>query len=141
VLRLLDRKSRARHHRHRPGVPGEPPLHSGNEDEATHVAQEHILNRHGETLASAAEDSMLLKFRAKDTRLGVTRDTVRALAAELDTTETGVVHMALLKLDEELLPAYEPDAGPLTARELASVRRVARKSLPKGKVLASKRLF
>ena len=90
---------------------------------------------------STAQDSMLLKFRAKDTRLGVTRDTVQALAAELDTTETGMVHMALSKLAEQMLPAYEPDAGPLTARELASVRRVVRKSLPKGKVLASKRLF
>ena len=90
---------------------------------------------------SNTQESMLLKFRAKDMLLGVTRDTVRALAAELDTTETGVVHMALSKLAEQMLPAYEPDAGPLTARELASVRRVARKSLPKDKVLASKRLF
>ena len=90
---------------------------------------------------SAAQSSILLKIRAKDTRLGVTRETVRALAAELGTTETGVVHMAPSKLAEEVLPAYEPDAGPLTARELASVRRVARKSLPKAKVLASKRLF
>jgi hypothetical protein len=40
-----------------------------------------------------------------------------------------------------MLPAYEQDAGPLTARELASLRRVARKTLPKGKVLDVKRLF
>ena len=86
-------------------------------------------------------DSMLLKFRAKDTRFGVTRDTVKAMAAELDTTETAVVHMALSKLAEEMLAAYEQDSGPLTARELASVRRVAKKALPKGKVLDTKNLF
>lgn len=90
---------------------------------------------------SPVQDSMLLKFRAKDTRFGVTRDTVKALATELDTTETAVVHMALSKLAEELLPAYEQDAGPLTARELASVRRVAKKTLPKGAVLDIKSLF
>lgn len=85
--------------------------------------------------------SMLLKFRVKDSRFGVTRDTVRALALELGTTETQVVHMALSKLAEETLPAYEPDAGPLTARELAHVRRAAKKALPKGPVLDVKRLF
>lgn len=90
---------------------------------------------------SKVQDSMLLKFRTKDTRFGVTRNTVKALAGELDTTETAVVHMALSKLAEEMLPAYEQDAGPLTARELASVRRVAKKALPKGKVLDVKSLF
>jgi hypothetical protein len=92
-------------------------------------------------LMTAIQDSMLLKFRAKDTRFGVTRNTVKALAAELDTTETQVVHMAISKLAEELLPAYEQDAGPLNARELASIRRLAKKTLPKGKVLDVKSLF
>jgi hypothetical protein len=87
------------------------------------------------------QDSMLLKFRTKDTQLGVTRDTVKALAAELDTTETQVVHMALSKLAQEMLPAYEPDGGPLTARELAAVRKAAKKALPKGVVLDVKSLF
>jgi hypothetical protein len=90
---------------------------------------------------SPIQNSMLLKFRAKDTRFGVTRDTVKALAAELDTTETQVVHMALSKLAEEMLPSYEQDEGPLTARELASVRRMAKKTLPTGKVLGVKSLF
>jgi hypothetical protein len=90
---------------------------------------------------STIQDSMLLKFRAKDTRFGVTRDTIKALAAELDTTETQVVHMALSKLAEEMLPAYEQDAGPLPARELASLRGVARKTLPKGEVLDVQSLF
>lgn len=89
----------------------------------------------------AAADSLLLKFRSKDTRFGVTRETVKALANELDTTETQVVHMALSKLAEEMLPAYEADDGPLTATELGSVRRTAKASMPKGKVLDKKSLF
>ena len=90
---------------------------------------------------SAIPDSVLLKFRAKDSRFGVTRQTVKALAVELDTTETAVVHLALSKLAAELLPAYAPDDGALTAREVASVRRAAAKSLPKGRVLETKSLF
>ena len=85
--------------------------------------------------------SLLLKFRAKDTRFGVTRETVKALASELDVTETQVVHMALSKLAEETLPAYAPDDGPLTARQMASVRRTAKASMPKGKVLNKQSLF
>ena len=52
-----------------------------------------------------------------------------------------VVRMALSKLAEEMLPGYEPDTGPLTARELASVRRAAKKILPRGDVLDTTYLF
>ncbi len=86
-------------------------------------------------------NTLLLKFRAKDTRFGVTRGTVKALAAELDTSETAVVHMALSKLAEEMLPAYEQDQGPLTGDELNRVRRLGRASLPKGKLLGESSLF
>ena len=116
---------------------------------------------HDRTITSGGKGSVKLEqFRAVNTVLGNLRtalsgtyhsvkfvkyagprDTVKALAAELDTTETQVVHMALSKLAEEMLPAYEQDAGPLTARELTSVRRVAKKTLPKGKVLDAKSLF
>ena len=86
-------------------------------------------------------DSLLLKFRSKNTCFGVTRETVKALASALDTTETQVVHMALSKLAAEMLPAYEADDGPLTKAELASVRKRAKASTPKGKVLAKQSLF
>jgi hypothetical protein len=89
----------------------------------------------------ATTASLLLKFRSKDSRFGVTRDTVRALAGALDTTETQVVHLALSKLAQETLPAYEADDGPLTVRQLAAVRRQAKAALPKGKLLARETLF
>ena len=74
---------------------------------------------------SVPAESLLLKFRAKDTRLGVTRHTVRALASELDVNETQVVHVALRRLADSVLPAYEPDDGPLTAQQLVTIRRLA----------------
>lgn len=89
----------------------------------------------------AAMDSLLLKFRSKDGRFGVTRETVKTLASQLDTTETQVVHLALSKLAEEMLPAYEADDGPLTARQLSNVRKAAKARMPKGKVLDKQRLF
>jgi len=89
----------------------------------------------------AAMDSLLLKFRSKDGRFGVTRETLKTLASQLDTTETQVVHLALSKLAEEMLPAYEADDGPLTARQLSNVRKAAKACMPKGKVLGRQRLF
>jgi len=49
--------------------------------------------------------------------------------------------MALSKLAEETLPAYEPDDGPLSVRQLAEIRKAAKLAMPKGKVLARKKLF
>lgn len=86
-------------------------------------------------------DSLLLKFRAKDTRFGVTRDTVRALASELEISETQVVHMALSRFAEEMLPAYEPDDGPLTAKQLSALRKAAARVLPQGKLVNRSTLF
>jgi hypothetical protein len=90
---------------------------------------------------AATSNSLLLKFRSKDTQFGVTRETVKALASELDVSETLVVHMALSKLAEETLPAYEPDDGPLSVRQLAQVRKAAKLAMPKGKVLVRQKLF
>jgi hypothetical protein len=90
---------------------------------------------------ATVNESLLLKFRDKDTRFGVTRGTVKALASELDVTETQVVHLALSKLAETLLPAYERDDAPLTAQQRQVLRRDARARLPKGKLLDRKDLF
>lgn len=84
---------------------------------------------------------LLLKFRSKNTQFGVTRDTVKKMAAMHDLSETEVVHMALSRMAKEDLPAYEADDGPLTARELNAVRKVAAASLPTGKVLGKQSLF
>lgn len=89
----------------------------------------------------AVSDTLLVKFRAKDTQFGVTRTTVKALATELDVSETQVIHMALSRFAGDVLPAYAPDDGPLTAKQIAAIRKDAAKHLPQGKVLARQDLF
>jgi len=74
---------------------------------------------------SADAEKLLLRFRATDNRLGVARDTVRRLAAELGLNETQVIHYALKRLAREILPAYPADDGPLLARELRSIAKLA----------------
>ena len=67
---------------------------------------------------TAASENLLVKFRSKNTQFGVTRETVKALARKLDVNETQVIHMALSKFASDLLPAYELDDGPLTAKQI-----------------------
>ena len=90
---------------------------------------------------SAGKAGFLLKFRTADSSYGVTRGTVKAISDALGLTETQVVHIALSKLAEEVLPAYEPDDGPLTQEQLAALRRDAKERLAKGEVRSSQSLF
>jgi hypothetical protein len=85
--------------------------------------------------------NLLLKFKSKDSSYGVTRETLKALAKEMDVTETQVVHLAISRFAKEVLPAYEMDDGPLTAKDIAQIRKVARPMLPKGKVLNTRSLL
>lgn len=86
-------------------------------------------------------DSLLLKFRANDSPYGVTRATLKALSAATDASETMVIHLALSHFAKAVLPAYEPDDGPLTARQFAQLRKAAKAELPKGKLISRKTLF
>jgi allophanate hydrolase subunit 1 len=90
---------------------------------------------------TAAAATLLVKFRAKDTQFGVTRSTVKALAKELDVNETQVIHMALSKFALDVLPAYELDDGPLTAKQIAALKKDVEKHFPKGKLISSEALF
>ncbi len=89
----------------------------------------------------ALTESLLLKFRSKDTSYGVTRNTIKALANELDVSETQVIHIALSKFAADILPAYEPDDGALTAKQLAALKQDAAKHMPQGKTLERQALF
>jgi len=89
----------------------------------------------------ASNKKLLVKFRSKDTQFGVTRTTVKAIAKELDVNETQVIHMALSKFATVVLPAYAPDDGPLTAKQVLALRKDAAKHLPKGKPLSRETLF
>lgn len=91
-------------------------------------------------MATTAEN-LLVKFRSRDTQFGVTRGTVKALAKELDVSETQVIHMALSKFATDVLPAYELDDGPLTTKQVAALRKDVEKHFPKGKFISRESLF
>jgi hypothetical protein len=92
-------------------------------------------------MMTVSNDSLLLKFRSRDTKSGVTRNTIKALAEELDMNETQVIHVALSKFAAEFLPAYAPDDGPLTAKQIKALRLDAEKHMPVGKTLSKEVLF
>jgi hypothetical protein len=66
---------------------------------------------------------------------------VKAMAKRFDLSETEVVHMALSRLAQEELPAYEADEGPLSARDLRALRKIADTALPKGRIVKKQTLF
>ena len=85
--------------------------------------------------------NLLLKFKSRDSSYGVTRETLKALAAEMDVSETTVVHLAISRFAREVLPAYEADDDPLTAADIKRIRKVAQPMLPKGKALKTRSLL
>jgi hypothetical protein len=90
---------------------------------------------------TASSESLLMKFRSFDTPFGVTRKTLKALAKELDVNETQAIHLALSKFAADVLPAYAPDGGALTARQISALREDAARHLPGGKTLSKSALF
>jgi hypothetical protein len=85
--------------------------------------------------------NLLLKFKSKDSPYGVTRETLKALANEMDVSETTVVHLAISRFAKEVLPSYEADDGQLKARDIDRIRKAAEPMLPKGKVINTRSLL
>ena len=90
---------------------------------------------------TVASESLLVKFRSKDTQFGVTRGTVKALAKALDVNEAQVIHMALSKLAGDVLPAYELDDGPLTTKQVVALRKDVEEHFPRGRRISRESLF
>jgi hypothetical protein len=84
---------------------------------------------------------LVLKFRETDNGLGVTRETLEALAKELGMTEEMTVHLAIQRLANEVLADYEPDDGPLSEEYVQWLNNAVKPLLPKGKRLSRKTLF
>ncbi|MBL8492549.1 MAG: hypothetical protein JNM82_17355 [Rhodocyclaceae bacterium] len=85
--------------------------------------------------------NLLIKFKSKDSPFGVTRETLKAIAEEMDVSETMAVHLALSRLAREVLPAYPMDDGPLSAKDLAHVRDAAKPTMPQGKLRKTRSLL
>ena len=73
----------------------------------------------------AKTESMLVKFKRKDSLVGVQKATVKRMAELLGFNETDVVHYALSKLAKEVIPAYELDDAPLTEAEIQKIKKLS----------------
>lgn len=73
---------------------------------------------------SSPPDALLMRFQPTDTATKVSRATLSKLAKQLGyKRESEVLHYAVRKLANEVLPTYEQDDGPLTARQMAAIRK------------------
>lgn len=66
--------------------------------------------------------TLLLKFKDKDTPNTVTRKTVKSMAARLGFNETQLINYALARLREDVLPSLPDDAPELSAKALKAIR-------------------
>jgi hypothetical protein len=72
----------------------------------------------------ATASKLLLQFREKETMFGVTRKTVRKMADQLGLSDTETALLALARLRDSLLPAYELDEGPLSEKQMNAIRKL-----------------
>ncbi len=73
-----------------------------------------------------APDALLMRFQPTDTATKVSRATLARLAKQLGyAREAEVLHYAVRKLADEVLPHYEADDGPLTAKQIAAIKKAA----------------
>ncbi|ELH8606404.1 hypothetical protein ACI09X_003203 [Cronobacter dublinensis] len=75
--------------------------------------------------AAKQPKKFLIQLRAIDNELGVSENTLTRLMDTLDMNQTEIVHKALRNLAREILPAYEPDDGPLTDAQHAAIRKLS----------------
>ena len=81
-------------------------------------------------IARAREKPQIaFRYYMDDSAAGVTRQTVKRMAAFLGIDEAQVIHRALRELAAKVLPNYERDDGPLTVVQIREIRR----HIPKGK--------
>ena len=69
--------------------------------------------------------ALLLKFKDVETANSVTRATVKKMSKALGFNDTQLVQYALARLRAEVLPAYEADEGPLSAKTLGKLKKLS----------------
>ena len=70
--------------------------------------------------------SLLVRFRQRDSREGVTRATMKKIASALDLSETETVHRALVEYAKRFVPRYAMDEGPLSRDRQARISEIVR---------------
>lgn len=84
-----------------------------------------------------SEDAMLVRFREKDSREGISRATMRRIAAVLDLSETAAIHRALVEFAQRYVPRYEQDNGEITAAQRDRIAGLVRARHGKAVVVES----
>jgi len=73
-----------------------------------------------------ADEALLIRFRRKDSREGVSRATMKAIAEALDLSETAAVHRGLVELAQRYVPQYPRDNGPVTEQQHRAIAEAVR---------------
>ena len=73
-------------------------------------------------------EPLLVRFREKDSREGITRTTLKKLASALDLSETAALHRALVEFARKYVPQYPRDDGPLTEAQHDRISRIVRET-------------
>jgi hypothetical protein len=73
--------------------------------------------------------STLLRYRTRDTRNGITKETALRLAEHYGVNETQLLHQLLADAAARELPQYEPDDGPLSEAARKAIQQHRPKKL------------
>ncbi|STB73321.1 hypothetical protein [Citrobacter koseri] len=92
---------------------------------ATVKRRPRVVKNKVETHAQAAPKKFLFQLRARDNEYGVSEETFTRLMEALALNQTELVHKALRYLAHDVLPAYEPDNGPLTDAQHAAISKMS----------------
>ena len=76
-------------------------------------------------MTTSQNNQIAFRYRASDSATGVTRDTAKRLAERLGVDETQAIHYALHELAVKILPQYEQDDGPLSAKQIQQIKKNA----------------
>jgi hypothetical protein len=86
-----------------------------------------------------SDEALLIRFRPKDSKEGVSRATMKAIAEALDLSETAAVHRALVELAQRYVPQYPRDNGTVTDQQHRAIAQAVRGK--HGKAVITEMLF
>lgn len=81
--------------------------------------------------------SLLVRFRDKDSKEGVTRRTLKSVASALGLSETEAIHRALVEYAQRHVPRYESDDGPLSDEAYERIEEAVRRQHGEGTLIES----
>lgn len=79
------------------------------------------------TLYIMQSKSLLVRFRGKDSKDGVTRRTLKNVASTLGLSETEAIHRALVEYAQRHVPRYERDDGALPDEAYDRIQEAVRR--------------